>query len=113
MISGYNTFRRKPENNFLLSASILSSVNMGLQDFIGRYFFVIAESVGGFEFVSSSDGFGNAGVGSFGEGLEDFCESFVEPFVAEVSGDEFFLVPGYGHRLPFQKNVGCLGRTDD
>jgi hypothetical protein len=73
------------ENDFLLVATLFGGIDRELEDFIGSHFFVLAESVGGFEFVSTAESGGNG------------FETLVESLIVESEGFEFGWAPVVGH----------------
>ena len=72
------------------------AIEVWCEQFFGRYFFVIEEAIGGFEFCSSSECGGNASVGTIAKCFENLGESFVQSFVVEVGSFQFFCEPGCG-----------------
>ena len=80
-----------------MATPFLGGIDVRLENFFRGRFFVIAESVGGFEFVSREQGFGNTGVGSLGECCENTFEAVVESLIVEVCGREFFFEPSVCH----------------
>ena len=85
------------ENDCVTGATFFCCIDVWFDNFLGRNIFVIAESVGGFEFDSYANGGGDAGVGAVGEGFEDGGEALVESLVVELCGVEFVFAPVSGH----------------